>query len=228
MAPPEPLHALGDAAQPDLCRRLYLRSARHRPAPAGAGTPRHRARGRGGAGGADQGSGGGLHELGQLRAEPGASGSQPQSTRGDRPRRPGALGRSAGLRPMRPAHGHAVSQSRTLSALFLLAIGGELRRCRLPVAERHALDALVASLMLEALQPAALEVTLQLLEDLELERAALHRQWQQRLERARYEAERAHRQYDAVEPENRLVARTLEQRSGEALSMELRLKADYD
>jgi hypothetical protein len=30
------------------------------------------------------------------------------------------------------------------------------------------------------------------------------------VERARYEAERSHRQYDAVEPENRLVARTLE------------------
>src|ERR1700694_6072489 len=29
-------------------------------------------------------------------------------------------------------------------------------------------------------------------------------------ERARYEAERARRQYDAVEPENRLVARSLE------------------
>ena len=81
----------------------------------------------------------------------------------------------------------------------------------------HALDALVAGLMLEALQPAALEVTLQLLEDLELERAALHRQWQQRLERARYEVERARRQYDAVEPENRLVARTLEQRWGGAV-----------
>ena len=92
----------------------------------------------------------------------------------------------------------------------------------------HALDALVAGLMLEALQPAALEVTLQLLEDLELERAALHRQWQQRLERARYEVERARRQYDAVEPENRLVARTLEQRWEEALSAELRLTADYD
>ncbi|MGH8884725.1 MAG: hypothetical protein ACRDYX_06040 [Egibacteraceae bacterium] len=30
------------------------------------------------------------------------------------------------------------------------------------------------------------------------------------VERARYEADRARRQYDAVEPENRLVARTLE------------------
>ena len=57
----------------------------------------------------------------------------------------------------------------------------------------RALDALVAGLMLEVLQPAALEVNLRLLEDLELERAALHRQWQQRLERARYEAGRARR-----------------------------------
>ena len=92
----------------------------------------------------------------------------------------------------------------------------------------RALDALVASLMLEALRPAALEVNLQLMEDLELERTALHRQWQQRRERARYEAERARRQYDAVEPENRLVARTLEQRWEAALATELRLKGEYD
>src|SRR6476619_2694083 len=91
----------------------------------------------------------------------------------------------------------------------------------------RALDALVAGLMLEALQPAALEVTLRLLEDLELGRAALHRQWQQRLERARYEVERARRQYDAVEPENRLVARTLEQRWEEALKEQRRLEEDY-
>src|ERR1700692_1821158 len=38
----------------------------------------------------------------------------------------------------------------------------------------------------------------------------LERQWTLRRERARYEAERARRQYDTVEPENRLVARSLE------------------
>jgi len=37
------------------------------------------------------------------------------------------------------------------------------------------------------------------------------------LEKARYEAERAHRQFDAVEPENRLVAAELEARWNEAL-----------
>ena len=67
----------------------------------------------------------------------------------------------------------------------------------------QALDALVEALMLQALKPAAVEASLQLAEDLELERVTLHRQWHQRLERARYEAERARRQYDAVEPENR-------------------------
>lgn len=48
------------------------------------------------------------------------------------------------------------------------------------------------------------------LEQLEREAAALGRQWQLRLERARYEATRAQRQYEAVEPEHRLVARNLE------------------
>jgi DNA invertase Pin-like site-specific DNA recombinase len=92
----------------------------------------------------------------------------------------------------------------------------------------RALDALVADLMLQALTPGALAVSLQLAEDLELERVALHRQWRQRLERARYEVERARRQYDAVEPENRLVVRTLEQRWEAALSEELRLAAEHD
>jgi DNA invertase Pin-like site-specific DNA recombinase len=92
----------------------------------------------------------------------------------------------------------------------------------------RALDVLVAELMLQALAPSALAVSLQLAEDLELERTALHRQWRQRLERARHEVERARRQYDAVEPENRLVVRTLEQRWEAALSEEMRLAAEHE
>lgn len=42
------------------------------------------------------------------------------------------------------------------------------------------------------------------------ERDELTRLWQHRVERARYEADRAARQYHAVDPENRLVARSLE------------------
>ncbi len=50
------------------------------------------------------------------------------------------------------------------------------------------------------------------------------------LERARFEADRAHRQYDAVDPENRLVAAELEARWNKALSQvseaEARLRAE--
>ena len=51
----------------------------------------------------------------------------------------------------------------------------------------------------------------------EQERARLERHWQQNRQRARYEVERAARQYQAVEPENRLVAIELERRWEQAL-----------
>ena len=88
------------------------------------------------------------------------------------------------------------------------------------------LDALVTGLILEVLRPSAIEISLQLAEDVELERARRHRQWTLRLEQARYEVERAERQYDAVEPENRLVARTLEQRWEAALAAETKLQEE--
>ena len=46
------------------------------------------------------------------------------------------------------------------------------------------------------------------------------------VERARFEAERARRQFDAVEPENRLVGRTLERTWEEALVAQRRAEAD--
>jgi len=89
------------------------------------------------------------------------------------------------------------------------------------------LDALVTGLILEVLRPSAIEVSLQLAEDIELERAWRHRQWTLRREQARYEVERAERQYDAVEPENRLVARTLEQRWEAALAAEAGVQEEH-
>ena len=90
------------------------------------------------------------------------------------------------------------------------------------------LDALITRLVLQALEPAALEASLALAADLEAERAALDRHWQQRLERARYDVERARRQYAAVEPENRLVARTLERTWEGALAEQTHMEADYE
>ena len=71
-------------------------------------------------------------------------------------------------------------------------------------------DALVAGVLLDALAPDQIAIALAAMGELEEEDRHLERQWTLRRERARYEAERARRQYDAVEPENRLVARSLE------------------
>jgi DNA invertase Pin-like site-specific DNA recombinase len=89
------------------------------------------------------------------------------------------------------------------------------------------LDDLVAAQVLAALGPSALELSLAAANDVEQERARLHRNWQQQLERARYEADRARRQYDAVEPEDRLVVRELERRWEEALKERRRLEEGY-
>jgi DNA invertase Pin-like site-specific DNA recombinase len=91
-----------------------------------------------------------------------------------------------------------------------------------------ALDDLVGQQVLRALEPAALELSLQAQQQIHHERERLHRHWQQRRERARQEAQRAERQYQAVEPENRLVARTLEQRWEEALRQECALQEEYE
>ena len=69
------------------------------------------------------------------------------------------------------------------------------------------LDDLVAAQLLGAVEPAALEASLAAVADIERERAELLKQWNLRIERVHYEAERAGRQYHACEPENRLVAR---------------------
>ena len=89
------------------------------------------------------------------------------------------------------------------------------------------LDQLVADAFLAAVQPAALETLLAALAAHEVERQALERHWAQRLERARYEAARAQRQYDACEPEHRLVARTLETRWNAALAAVAQVEQEY-
>jgi DNA invertase Pin-like site-specific DNA recombinase len=90
------------------------------------------------------------------------------------------------------------------------------------------LDGFVAEQVLAALQPAALELHLAAAADIEQQRQALHQNWQQQLERAGHAADRAARQYRAVEPENRLVARTLERGWEEALAEQVRLQQEYE
>ena len=90
------------------------------------------------------------------------------------------------------------------------------------------LEALVATEVLRALEPARFELHEQALGDLERERQRLDKHWRQRLERARIQADRAARQYHANEPENRLVARELERRWEKALEEQREVEEQYD
>jgi len=88
-------------------------------------------------------------------------------------------------------------------------------------------DELVAHQTLRALEPASLTLSLEAAANVEGERRRLHEQWSKKLERARQNVERAERQYNAVEPENRLVGRTLEKRWEEALNAQRDVEEEY-
>ncbi|HKD01891.1 MAG TPA: zinc ribbon domain-containing protein, partial [Terriglobales bacterium] len=72
------------------------------------------------------------------------------------------------------------------------------------------IDQAVVDAFLQAITPAAAEASELALRQLAADQDAALSQWRLAVERARYEAERAERQYKTIEPENRLVARTLE------------------
>ena len=86
----------------------------------------------------------------------------------------------------------------------------------------------VTGLLLDALAPAALEVSLAAAGQAGARRAQVDRIWQQRLERADFAADRARRQYQLTEPENRLVARQLEKDWEAALAERQHLGEEYD
>jgi hypothetical protein len=79
---------------------------------------------------------------------------------------------------------------------------------------------------LQVLKPATVELSLKAVEETRQERQRVTKLRRQRLERAQYEADRAARQYQAVEPENRLVARQLERRWEEALLAQRGIEED--
>jgi DNA invertase Pin-like site-specific DNA recombinase len=79
-------------------------------------------------------------------------------------------------------------------------------------------DEAVVKAMFEAVQPSGIEVALQAWEQSCNDWSHRRRALELALEKARYEADRTRRQYDAVEPENRLVATELEVRWNAALA----------
>jgi excisionase family DNA binding protein len=87
------------------------------------------------------------------------------------------------------------------------------------------IDEAVGREVVRVLAPGAVEAALRLAADAGEEGARVRQAVDLELREARYEAERAHRQYDAVEPEHRLVAATLERRWNEALARVHELEA---
>lgn len=79
------------------------------------------------------------------------------------------------------------------------------------------LEKAVVDAFLEAVTPAGVAATAGAIRELEDQHEQLLAGQRLVLERAEYEAERAERQFDACEPENRLVARTLERKLEDAL-----------
>jgi DNA invertase Pin-like site-specific DNA recombinase len=84
------------------------------------------------------------------------------------------------------------------------------RGCRCLQVGGVQIDRAVADAFLGAVAPAGVGAALVAEEQLEAQHNAALRQWRLQVERARYEAQRAETRYRAVDPENRLVARSLE------------------
>ena len=75
----------------------------------------------------------------------------------------------------------------------------------------------VIDTVLETVKPAGVQAALDAMEDFDQQQDEKHKARELALEKARYEADRARRQYDAVDPANRLVAGELEARWNVAL-----------
>jgi hypothetical protein len=78
-----------------------------------------------------------------------------------------------------------------------------------------------------ALTPAQVELSLAVLEEIERQQALLNQQWTLRLEAVRYTVRLAQRRYEQVDPDNRLVARTLEQDWEARLQEQHHLEVEY-
>ena len=86
------------------------------------------------------------------------------------------------------------------------------------------IDQAVSDAFLEAAAPASVNIHLRALQQIQDQQDMALEQLQLHLERAQYEADRFFRQFDAVEPENRLVARTLERQWNDSLKRVEELK----
>jgi DNA invertase Pin-like site-specific DNA recombinase len=87
-------------------------------------------------------------------------------------------------------------------------------------------DDAIAKRLVTAVTPLTIELALEALSSLEERDKAIAAQWRRRIDRARYDADLAERRYEAVDPANRLIASTLEQRWNDAMRRLLELETE--
>jgi DNA invertase Pin-like site-specific DNA recombinase len=88
------------------------------------------------------------------------------------------------------------------------------------------IDAAISAEVLRILKPLGIDAAVKAINTQTHETSAAQRQLELSLQQARYEAAHARRQYDAVDPANRLVAGELERRWNEALQVVRRLESE--
>ncbi len=88
------------------------------------------------------------------------------------------------------------------------------------------IDAAVSTEVLRVLKPLGIDAAVKAIDAQTCETSAAQRQLELSLQQARYEAAHARRQYDAVDPTNRLVAGELERRWNEALQIVNRIEGE--
>jgi DNA invertase Pin-like site-specific DNA recombinase len=124
-------------------------------------------------------------------------------------------------RPLHVSYGGRESRSAAYRCQRPMSDHGRAVCCAIAA---QPLDEAVAGAVLAALQPAGLEAALQAGRLAEEECIRSMETLRLAREQARYEAERRRRQFEAVEPENRLVAAELERRWNAALQEVVRLE----
>jgi DNA invertase Pin-like site-specific DNA recombinase len=92
----------------------------------------------------------------------------------------------------------------------------------------RAIDHAVEQLFLDTMVPDELELSLAVEHEVDSKAQSLDRHWALRVERAEYEARHAERRYKAVDPDNRVVARTLEGEWERCLRELEQVRADYE
>ena len=127
-------------------------------------------------------------------------------------------------RPMSPRY-HRGDASAVYACVSLTVRPGADRQCW--AVSARAIDRAVATLFLQVVHVPELELALAVARETERQAQEVERQWALRRERLAYDARLAERRYKAVDPDNRVVARTLEREWNEKLREVERLEHDY-